>query len=144
MIFPADEKPDLYCDVDGVILYDRVVNTWLIEFIRRNRDMFGNLYWLSCWTSNGKSEELDKRLPQVLALGKVEALLWKELKTEAIDWSRPFIWIEDGVLDEEKKVFLERAVSGQQIWEIRPGEWAELHMERGKQMKGQANGDSKV
>ena len=130
------EKPDLYIDIDGVILYDRVVNTWLIEFIRRNRDMFGELFWLSCWTCNGKSEELEKRIPEVLALGEVKALPWNENKTEAIDWARPFIWIEDGATTSEMDEFSKKAVSGQQIWNISPGEWEELSNKRQEASNG--------
>jgi len=122
-------NPDLYIDVDGVILYQsnegQYLNGWLINFIIQNKMMFGKLYWLSCWTSNGSAEPLFKQFPSLKELGALP-LEWRRDKTEAIDWSRPFIWIEDGVGEDERKEFERRAVKGQQIWEVRAGEWSQL------------------
>ena len=118
-------KPDLYLDVDGVMLhfnpiqeYSEEVNVWLLDLLINNRDRFANIYWLSCWTLNANTDQLylEHELLKVL---KAIPLKWKENKTEAINWNRPFIWIEDGITKEERKIFNEKARIGQQVWEIR-------------------------
>lgn len=117
-------KPDLYLDVDGVLLFlDKTENLWLMNLIDAGKKfgLFGKIYWLSAWTCMGTTDQLYREHPTFKRL-KAKPLYWKNLKTEAIDWTRPFIWIEDGVLPEERAVFHLKAIAGQQIWEVRPGE----------------------
>ena len=117
--------PDLYLDVDGVLLFmDKRENQWLIGMIQQARGFFGRIFWLSCWTSDGKAERLYEKHPAFREL-KATPLKWNKLKTEALDWTRPFIWIEDGLLKEEMAFFKSKAVSGQDVYEITPGEHCE-------------------
>jgi len=59
-------------------------------------------------------------------LEPITPLKWNNYKTEAIDWTRPFIWIEDGITSEEKEIFKKKAVAGQHIWETLSGEHCEV------------------
>ena len=117
-------NPDLYLDVDGVILYHNVYNEWMLKFLSSARLAFSRVFWLSCWTCNGDATTLLKWHPVFKMLEEYKPLVWKNLKTEAIDWSRPFLWIEDGVLPQEREIFNQKAKAGQSLWEVRPGEWA--------------------
>ena len=108
---------NLYIDVDGVLLHQNE-DPCMLKLLTHIRGLFDNVYWLSCWTFNGKTEELYKRHPSFKSL-KATPLKWDKLKTDAIDWSKPFVWMEDGITKEERKVFEEKAVEGQQIFEIR-------------------------
>jgi hypothetical protein len=126
------EKPDLYLDVDGVLLFYHEYNHFLLNFIADNVEKFHRLFWLSAWTHNGDSDQLLKAHPIFEIIQNIKAVKWNELKTEAIDWSRPFVWIEDGILVAEREIFNQRAIAGQNVWEVRPGEWAMNHRENQK------------
>jgi len=126
-------KPNLYLDVDGVILFLKkgaipyeYVDDFMFDFVLSSKHLFNKIYWLSCWTKTGSAERLYLEYPKLKDFEAIP-LEWKILKTNAIDWSQPFIWLEDGVLTEERKIFHERAVANQHIWEIRPGEYAMLN-----------------
>jgi len=127
---PMDEKkgkPDLYIDVDGVMLFlDKTENDWLLLWIQASRERFNRLFWLSCWTCMGNTETLYKKHPGFKILEPITALKWNNHKTEAIDWTRPFIWIEDGITSEEKEIFKKKAVAGQHVWETLSGEDCEV------------------
>lgn len=120
-------KPDLYIDVDGVCLFlNKTENDWLLILIKANRERFNRLFWLSCWTSNASTKLLYEKHPSFKILEPIKALKWNNNKTEAIDWSVPFIWIEDGITSEEKKIFTKKARSGQHVWETLSGEHCEV------------------
>ncbi len=116
------EKPDLYLDVDGVMLLfgngKEYVNLWLLNLIVKNRGQFDRIFWLSCWTLDGKTDRLLEEHPELGDL-KATPLKWQKDKTDAIDWTRPFIWIEDGISEKERKDFNEKGCVWQQVWEIR-------------------------
>ena len=43
--------------------------------------------------------------PETLELAKqVKPTDWSELKTDAIDFSQPFVWFDDDLMDEERSV----------------------------------------
>jgi hypothetical protein len=118
-------KPDLYIDVDGVMLlfnpqksFEETPNMWLYDFILANRGRFDRIFWLSAWTFDGTTEQLEQAYPEFLTLQAIP-LKWQRNKTEAIDWSHPFIWLDDQVSDEEQEIFDKKAILGQQIWEIK-------------------------
>ena len=125
--FPNGNKPDLYLDVDGVLLMgwdakgDRIENDWLIDWILASKHRFRKIYWLSCWTGGGSAKRLYERHPRFRDFG-AKAVKWPIAKTDAIDWSRPFIWIEDGFGGDEALEFARRASKDQNVWQIRLGE----------------------
>lgn len=112
--------PDLYLDVDGVMLANGVKdepNVWLLKAVFENRHRFNRIFWLSCWTLNGDATELYAKHPAFACL-EATPLKWNHDKTEAIDWSRPFVWIEDGILDSERAEFRIRAGKNQFVCEL--------------------------
>ncbi len=122
-----NNKPDLYLDVDGVMLVVPEIiegdqwqqeNLFLFEWVKHSRHRFNKIYWLTCWGV----KRLYERYPRFQELDAIEAN-WQIEKTTGIDWSRPFIWIEDGVLDSEREVFRHISKPGQQIWELRQSQY---------------------
>lgn len=114
-------NPDLYLDVDGVlVLKEGEINDWLFRMLWENKDRFARIYWLSTWTRKGDAEDLYERYPTFQLLEGIP-LAWNRFKTEAIDWSRPLVWIEDGILDHERADFYTKSKAGQSIWEVRLG-----------------------
>jgi hypothetical protein len=117
-------KPDLYIDIDGVLLlfnpqkkYEETPNTWLFNYIFNNRDRFDRIFWLSAWTCRGTLDNLQGCYPEFLEIDATP-LKWLHNKTEAIDWSHPFIWLDDQPSKEELEIFNARAKFGQQFWQI--------------------------
>jgi len=126
-------KPNLYLDVDGVLVFPHkdnptkeYVDQFMFDFIVSSKNLFNRIYWLSCWTKTGNTEQLYGEYPSLRDVESIP-LEWNNLKTNAINWNQPFIWIEDGVLAEERRIFNEKAINGQHIWEVRPGEYAMLN-----------------
>lgn len=124
-------KPNLYIDVDGVMLlfpasnkHEPTVNNWLLDFILNNKDRFDKIYWLSCWTAHANPQQLYFEYPIFKELNAIP-LYWRFLKTDAIDWTKPFIWLEDGMIESERAIFNEKGKYGQQVWEIR-NKWETL------------------
>jgi len=111
--------PDLYLDVDGVVLYQKP-NEWVLEMFKRILPLFDRRFWLSCWTKTGDTERLYSLHPELKFID-AKPLVWRREKFEAIDWVRPFIWIEDGVSEMDRAEFTINAKPGQHIWEIRNG-----------------------
>lgn len=37
---------------------------------------------------------------------KIKGTYWEENKTEAIDFSKPFLWFDDDLFDEEREVLI--------------------------------------
>ena len=101
----------IYLDIDGVLLtkQSKPANYFseFIEFVALNFDCF----WLTTHCK-GKAEEAVKYLLQYAPKESFPALLtikptnWNALKTEAIDFKRNFLWIDDYVMEAEKKVLL--------------------------------------
>ena len=96
---------DLYLDIDGVLVdlkypqcepYPRLVPD-ITDFIFWAMLSFDNIYFLTCWTEESIKESL-RGLPDF------EYCNWKRDKTEAIDYSRSFYWLEDGITSDERKM----------------------------------------
>lgn len=96
---------DIYIDIDGVIVslnpttkpYPRLVPD-AVYFLNWAKKNF-NCYFLTCW-----SEEALKDLLPIIVEWNIPICSWKYMKTEAIDMERDFIWLEDGILEEEKDI----------------------------------------
>lgn len=112
-------NPDLYLDVTGVLENEKgEPNVWLLKALFENRDRFHRIFWLSTYTREGSAEALYAKHPAFKCL-EATPLNWKSNKTEAIDWTRPFLWMEDGITDAERTVFYSRAGKNQSVVEIR-------------------------
>ncbi|MDD3284391.1 MAG: hypothetical protein PHZ07_02240 [Patescibacteria group bacterium] len=108
---------NIYLDIDGVLLKkhggpaDNVLD--FIKYITNNFDC----YWLTTHCRNGEDdcmEYLSDKLPieSLQYLEKIKPSYWDMLKTEGIDFSKYFIWIDDYIMDAEKKVLEEKNCLG--------------------------------
>jgi hypothetical protein len=101
---------DIYLDVDGVLftaennrfqLRDGFID--FLDFITKN---FINCYWLTCW-NDGFNDVLQQVYAQDIAR-KFKTAEWIDNKALAIDYSRSFIWIEDGICPEEMQILKQK------------------------------------
>ena len=104
------EKTKLYIDIDGVLLKnreDKAVEgiSSFIRFIVSNFDC----YWLTTHCK-GDAQTVMDYLSEYLTyedlklLQKVKATDWNTLKTEAIDFTSDFYWIDDYAMNAEKEI----------------------------------------
>ena len=100
----------LYLDIDGVILTNRNPRATdgavdLIDFILSRFDC----YWLTTHCRENNSTNALIRLalyfPEnvIEKLKQIKPTQWNTLKTEAIDFDSDFYWLDDYVLEAEKK-----------------------------------------
>ncbi len=109
---------DLYLDVDGVIVgRNHAGNKAIIPNIE-DILLYTKEHFHCCWlTTHGRysTDDVIKYLSlysQDINLSlfvHIEAVRWNTLKTEAIDFSRPFIWIDDQLLQAEVRILKEKA-----------------------------------
>ena len=104
----------LYIDIDGVLLTKRNTRAAngaaeFIDYAIKNFDC----YWLTTHCKEGNADVLLQMLSQYFPLDtldklkKVRPTVWNTLKTEGIDFSFGFFWIDDYVFEAEKKVLRE-------------------------------------
>ena len=94
-------KPNIYLDIDGVILANEEnLSIGAEEFIKYAVENF-DVYWL---TTHCTQSDATHAINYVMRAGNeslrphLEKLIptsWSEYKTEAIDFSKPFLWFDD-------------------------------------------------
>lgn len=105
------QKQNLYLGIDGVILTKGVVPALHLDrFLEFILDAY-NVSWLSTRCLHGPdatieylSKFIDAGTMRLLKKVKVTTFLLD--KTEAIDFSRDFFWLEPDLFDSERKVLL--------------------------------------
>lgn len=106
---------NIYLDIDGVILgKDTTPANYAGEFIKRITAGH-QVYWLtthckgdSAYTISFLSRFLD---PETLEIAKkIKPTNWNLAKTEAIDFSAPFLWFDDNIFGIEKQELTRRGV----------------------------------
>ncbi len=111
---------NIYLDIDGVLLIPDYTNgdKWIpdIENIFKYLTENFNCFWLSTHSHHGKldTNKLFYSLPKdnlKKYFEKIKSPAWNVLKTEAIDFSMPFIWIEDQPLASEIEVLKQHGCS---------------------------------
>ena len=104
------KRTKLYIDIDGVLLKnkeDKAVEgiSSFVRFIVSNFDC----YWLTTHCKGDAQAAMDY-LSEYLTcedlklLQKVKATDWNTLKTEAIDFTSDFYWIDDYAMNAEKEI----------------------------------------
>jgi hypothetical protein len=113
---------NIYLDIDGVLLANEMhAAVGADEFLQAILDKHPeNAYWLTthCWRGENRCVELLTPVLQpetVALLQKIKPTEWGELKTDAIDFSQPFLWFDDDLLQEEAKVLEEHKASGNYV-----------------------------
>ena len=102
---------NIYLDIDGVLLAnENSLALYANELIQHVVKTFpGDVYWLTTHVWKG-----EHRIDQVLAphlkpetrklVGQIKPTEWGELKTDAIDFSKKFVWLDDDLWPDELKV----------------------------------------
>jgi hypothetical protein len=102
---------NIYLDIDGVLLAnesnaanyaDELLQTIVNEYP-------DTTYWLT--THNWKGENRAKEVlaphlkPETVALlDKIKPTVWDDLKTDGIDFTEKFLWLDDDLWEDELKV----------------------------------------
>jgi hypothetical protein len=99
---------NIYLDIDGVLLAnDRQAANYVDEFLAYVTSKF-DCYWLTthCWRGENRAIEVLSpylKAETITLLGKIKSTDWGEMKTDAIDFSQPFIWFDDDLWPEEEE-----------------------------------------
>jgi hypothetical protein len=103
-----EKKPSLYIDIDGVLLANESnLSEGAAEFIKYIADNF-EVYWLTTHCMRGEAdwpvEYVNRASDEDLSpwLKKFKPTEWSLKKTEAIDFSKPFLWYDDDCFSGEK------------------------------------------
>jgi len=106
MNFQRDRKPLLYIDVDGVLVgeYEGFfqLRPHVEEFLSWAIESF-ECRWLTV-RPVFEVTALLRRIDAAYLIPFIEEAIWGHMKIEAIDFTRSFFWIEDGIREIEKAV----------------------------------------
>lgn len=117
----AEEVRKIYLDIDGVLLTtkQKQVAKDAVEFINYVTDNF-DCYWLTTHCKGDNSSVIkylsmyfDKKT--LIKIASIKPTNWMTLKTEAIDFSSYFYWIDDYPFYAEKKVLEKKNCSNKLI-----------------------------
>lgn len=104
-------KPNIYLDIDGVLLAnDHHAALHVDEFVAACIERGEELYWLTTWCREDDPAPAIRRLKQTdMSPATIELLArhckpthWTDAKTEAIDFSQPFLWFDDDCFTDER------------------------------------------
>jgi len=92
---------NIYLDIDGVLFSDE-----FIEYVETNYP--NSTYWLTthCWQKENNTIPLLSRFfgeETMVYIRKIIPTEWNMLMTEAIVFTMPFLWFEDGIMASEQK-----------------------------------------
>lgn len=110
----------LYLDIDGTLVTARGEPApYLPEFLQFVTDRF-ECYWLTTHCHGDPDKPflyLVGKLPSAVAplLAKIRPTAWETLKTEAIDFSGDFLWLDDYVMEAERRILAEHNAEGRHI-----------------------------
>lgn len=98
----------LYLDIDGVLLSRGKLTRGLVEFLSFVTERF-DCYWLTTHCDGDAKTAflyLVGKVPSeaIPSIEKFKPTKWKSLKTEAIDFTNPFVWIDDNLFDSERRM----------------------------------------
>ena len=109
----------LYIDIDGVLLGRKSLadlETGLANgaerFLKVAVENY-DCYWLTSHCKNGNARDAIDRLrpyanKRVLKLAEqIKPTSWHDRKTNAIDFSKDFLWVEDNLFESEKAILAE-------------------------------------
>jgi hypothetical protein len=106
--FEKNIQPSLYLDIDGVLLAnEKNLALGAADFIKYAADNF-TVYWLTTHCMDGDTKHaidyLQRATDENLRpwLEKFKPRTWSLKKTDAIDFSKPFLWFDDDCYTGEK------------------------------------------
>ena len=106
---------NIYLDIDGVILAnDKQPALHAEEFIRHLVEHYP-VFWLTTHCRNPGDDPVPTLArffdaATVERLTSVQPAYWDVLKTEAIDFSQPFLWFDDDPLATEREILAQHGV----------------------------------
>ncbi len=101
---------NVYLDIDGVLLInEHQASPYADDFLQYIVNTYPETtYWLTthCW--HGKNRTAEVLRPSLATetmklLEKVKPTDWGDYKTDAIDYTKPFLWFDDDLFDEERE-----------------------------------------
>jgi hypothetical protein len=123
---------NIYLDIDGVLLTKHnALVPGAPDFVKEITDKH-DVYWLTTWCRDGKSDKvleiLKKHFPEesIKYLEKIKPVTWNTWKTEVIDFSKDFRWIDDVVFPEEERVLKENNAEDKLVLIDIPGDWTAI------------------
>lgn len=100
---------NFYLDIDGVLLVnERFASSGADEFLQKVLGKYpDSTYWLTthCWRGENRAVEILKpvlKTETIELLHKIKPTEWGEWKTDAIDFDKPFMWLDDDLFDQER------------------------------------------
>lgn len=102
---------NIYLDINGVLLDSRVkpalVASEFLEFVLWNWPE--STYWLTthCWKGENRAIEVLQPhfKPDIIKLArKIKPASWENIKTDGIDFKKPFLWFDDNLFPEESRI----------------------------------------
>lgn len=118
---------NIYLDIDGTLIHEDIEQmgkpaSGLAEFIIALRPH--DTFWLTTHCMDGDPERaqaiLKRLLPEELHsdIDRIKPTTWSTQKTDAIDFTQEFIWLDDTLMDGEEKALREKATKDRQ-WFVR-------------------------
>jgi hypothetical protein len=103
---------NLYLDIDGVILDKRGCPAYGLEGFLRFAIVHFSCFWLTTHCSGNAKltlSYLTSKVPKeaLELMSGIRPTAWSLWKTEAIDFTKPFYWLDDYAFDGERKVLRE-------------------------------------
>ena len=105
---------NVYLDIDGVLLAnENNAANYADEFLQAVLAAYpDSTYWLTTHNWRGENRTIEVLAPHlrpetVPLLEKIKPSVWNEMKTDEINFSEKFIWLDDDLWQDELKV-LER------------------------------------
>ena len=102
---------NIYLDIDGVILANETHTAiGADELLQRVLTEYpDSTYWLTTHSWRGENNTKEVLAPYlksetVLLLDKIKHAKWDEIKTDGIDFSQKFLWLDDDLWPEELEV----------------------------------------
>jgi hypothetical protein len=101
---------NIYLDIDGTLLYKNK------KIIKNLKDFLtlafskGDVYWLTTHCRENNNQAVLRHLEpfvsvdEMALLKKIKTTEWRTLKTEAIDFEKPFLWFDDFLFLAEREI----------------------------------------
>jgi hypothetical protein len=114
---------NIYLDIDGTLIHEDLPHAGkpaagLAEFIVALRPY--DVYWLTTHCMHGDPRHARALVKSVLPeelhadIDRIKPTTWEIEKTDAIDFSKEFIWLDDTIFDAERNVLEQKAVKDRQ------------------------------
>ena len=108
---------NIYLDIDGVLLSRGWKPApYVAEFLRAATERH-DCYWLTTHCTDGNAQQTIEYLSKILSsdtlkyCNKIKPTTWSFQKTNAIDFSSPFLWFDDAPMDYEKEILAQNGLS---------------------------------